>query len=92
VPACRFRLTDPTARVNVHVCRSAIETARSARKFGVVLGTLGRQGNPQIVSRLQAALAAAGKSYIVLLLSELSVAKVVFLHVVPPFAIVDLRL
>lgn len=56
--------------------RKSIEDARSARKLGLVLGTLGRQGNPLILSRLQAALSAAGKEHILLLLSELSPAKV----------------
>ena len=27
---------------------AAIDTARSARTFGLILGTLGRQGNPKI--------------------------------------------
>ena len=33
--------------------RRAIETARGARRWGLVLGTLGRQGNPHILTLLQ---------------------------------------
>ena len=36
------------------VRRRAIETARGARRWGLVLGTLGRQGNPHILTLLQA--------------------------------------
>jgi 2-(3-amino-3-carboxypropyl)histidine synthase len=39
------------------------------------LGTLGRQGNPAIVSRLQNVLHKAGKRYYVLLVSEITTAK-----------------
>jgi 2-(3-amino-3-carboxypropyl)histidine synthase len=33
--------------------QSAIDQARSATTFGIILGTLGRQGNPAIVQRIQ---------------------------------------
>ncbi len=33
--------------------RKAIETARKAKQFGLILGTLGRQGNPRILDHLQ---------------------------------------
>lgn len=51
--------------------QSAIAQARSAATFGILLGTLGRQGNPAIVQRLQAALARQRKSCFVVLLSEI---------------------
>ena len=35
------------------VRRRAVEAARSAGSFGLVLGTLGRQGNPRILEHLQ---------------------------------------
>jgi 2-(3-amino-3-carboxypropyl)histidine synthase len=63
--------------VAMHAMRQeAIARAAGARRFGLVLGTLGRQGNPAILERLEAKLAAAGKQYFTLLLSELSPAKV----------------
>lgn len=52
--------------------QAAIATAAKAERWGLVLGTLGRQGSPAVLSRLEARLAAAGKSYFVLMLSELS--------------------
>lgn len=33
--------------------RKAIEAARKAKQFGLILGTLGRQGNPRILDHLQ---------------------------------------
>jgi len=35
------------------VRQRAVESARGARRWGLVLGTLGRQGNPAILNRLQ---------------------------------------
>jgi 2-(3-amino-3-carboxypropyl)histidine synthase len=52
-----------------------IQTAKSAQVFGILLGTLGRQGNPAILSRLQKALKAHGKKYFVMLVSEITPAK-----------------
>jgi 2-(3-amino-3-carboxypropyl)histidine synthase len=49
--------------------------APGTHRYGLVLGTLGRQGNPVILERLERRLVAAGKRYFVLLLSELSPAK-----------------
>lgn len=36
----------------VYVCRQAIESARGCRIFGVILGTLGRQGNQRQFDRI----------------------------------------
>ena len=60
--------------------RSAIDAARSARSFGVVLGTLGRQGNPAVLAHVRARLAAAGKPHPVVLLSEITPAKIAALR------------
>jgi 2-(3-amino-3-carboxypropyl)histidine synthase len=54
------------------VRRRMIEAAASAKHWGVVLGTLGRQGNPRIVMQLQQHLAARGSSITTVLLSEVS--------------------
>jgi 2-(3-amino-3-carboxypropyl)histidine synthase len=51
--------------------RSAIDTARKAQTFGIILGTLGRQGNVNILERLERALQQAGKQSFVLLLAEI---------------------
>ena len=57
----------------------AIAAARDASRFGLILGTLGRQGNPAILARLEALLARHGRSCFVLLLSEITPAKLALL-------------
>lgn len=64
--------------------KDAIDRAAHARKFGLILGTLGRQGNPKILERLEARLKAAGREYFVLLLSEIFPAKVRLPRASPP--------
>ena len=51
--------------------RDAIDQARKASKFGIILGTLGRQGAPHLLSRLEGLLGEAGLPYTVVLLSEI---------------------
>lgn len=46
-----------------------------ARTYGILLGTLGRQGNPSIVKRIQALLRKHDKQYFLMLLSEITPAK-----------------
>jgi 2-(3-amino-3-carboxypropyl)histidine synthase len=53
----------------------AVRQAASAETFGIILGTLGRQGNPAIVKRLKQALRSKGKRHFVMLLSEVTPAK-----------------
>ncbi|KAL4858281.1 2-(3-amino-3-carboxypropyl)histidine synthase subunit 1 [Chlorella vulgaris] len=55
--------------------RAAIEAAAGARCWGLVLGTLGRQGNPRILAQLQDLLQAQGRQCVTVLLSEVSPAK-----------------
>ncbi|CCG80788.1 Diphthamide biosynthesis protein [Taphrina deformans PYCC 5710] len=55
--------------------REAISKARRATKFGLILGTLGRQGSPKVLENLERQLQRAGKSYTILLLSEIFPAK-----------------
>ncbi|RVD82338.1 uncharacterized protein DFL_006766 [Arthrobotrys flagrans] len=50
---------------------SAITQAKSARKWGLILGTLGRQGNPNTLSNLEDRLKELGIEYVLLLLSEI---------------------
>ena len=50
--------------------RGAIAAARDAKRWGVVLGTLGRQGNPAILGHVRRALRERGREHFVLLLSE----------------------
>lgn len=48
-----------------------VQKARSAKVFGVVLGTLGHQGNVSILLRLKSLLKSKGKVAITFLMSEL---------------------
>ncbi|KAL2738044.1 2-(3-amino-3-carboxypropyl)histidine synthase subunit 1 isoform X2 [Vespula squamosa] len=49
----------------------AINLTKSAKIFGMILGTLGRQGHPKIVDHLQNKLKALRKESIIILLSEI---------------------
>ncbi|OBT69788.1 diphthamide biosynthesis protein 1 [Pseudogymnoascus sp. 23342-1-I1] len=51
--------------------RSAIHAAKSAKKWGLILGSLGRQGNPHTMSMIEKMLDQRGIPYIYLLLSEI---------------------
>lgn len=55
----------------VDVRQGAIETAKSAKKIGLILGALGRQGNPTTVERLENKLKEAGKTTVKIILSEI---------------------
>lgn len=60
----------------MHVLRrAAVTTAASARRWGVVLGTLGRQGSPAVLDHLQRMLARRGLPFTTVLLSEVFPAK-----------------
>ena len=51
--------------------REAIVQASGAKTFGLILGTLGRQGNPKILDYLKESMRKAGINFIVVLLSEI---------------------
>ncbi|XP_042111431.1 2-(3-amino-3-carboxypropyl)histidine synthase subunit 1 isoform X3 [Ovis aries] len=51
--------------------QEAIATARSAKSWGLILGTLGRQGSPKILEHLESRLQALGLPFVRLLLSEI---------------------
>lgn len=50
----------------------AIELAKSSDSFGIILGTLGRQGSPKVFKFLQRELKKLGKPWVNLLLSEIN--------------------
>ncbi|KAG5524361.1 hypothetical protein RHGRI_031129 [Rhododendron griersonianum] len=52
--------------------RNAIVKAREAKSWGIVLGTLGRQGNPRILDQLEKKMREKGLDWTVVLMSELS--------------------
>nr|MBE5724742.1 putative diphthamide biosynthesis protein 1 [Cucujiformia] len=51
--------------------KQAIERCRNAKKFGVIMGTLGRQGNPKVVEYLRSRLRKNNREEVVILLSEI---------------------
>ncbi|KAF9922379.1 Diphthamide biosynthesis protein 1 [Linnemannia zychae] len=51
--------------------KHAIETAKSAKRFGLILGTLGRQGSTSILEHLESKLKERGYDYTIILLSEI---------------------
>ncbi|XP_006167619.1 2-(3-amino-3-carboxypropyl)histidine synthase subunit 1 isoform X1 [Tupaia chinensis] len=51
--------------------QEAIATARSAKSWGLILGTLGRQGSPKILEHLESRLQALELPFVRLLLSEI---------------------
>lgn len=50
---------------------SAIDTARAAKKWGLILGALGRQGNPHTLTMIESHLNKQGIPFVNLLLSEI---------------------
>uniref|UniRef100_A0A1B0C9D6 2-(3-amino-3-carboxypropyl)histidine synthase subunit 1 n=2 Tax=Lutzomyia longipalpis TaxID=7200 RepID=A0A1B0C9D6_LUTLO len=50
---------------------TAIEEARSAKRFGLILGTLGRQGSTKVMEYLQKRLKQMDKEAVIILLSEI---------------------
>ncbi|KAL4003247.1 2-(3-amino-3-carboxypropyl)histidine synthase subunit 1 [Acanthocheilonema viteae] len=52
--------------------KEAVETARKCQMFGLIQGSLGRQGNPKIVEDLEKKLQAVGKKFVRILLSEIT--------------------
>ena len=79
VPAYRY---DPYERVLTreyydhvgmqNVRKSVILRAKKAKKFGLILGTLGRQGNPAVLARLERLFESRNKETVVFLISEIS--------------------
>ena len=82
VPLYRY---DPYAKAITHeryehakmhaLRQNAIDAAKGATRWGLVLGTLGRQGNPDVLQHLQRLLDAKGCTHVTLLLSEVFPAK-----------------
>ena len=78
VPAYRY---DPYSRKLTHetydhgemydLRRQAIQTAKKAKRWGLILGSLGRQGNPHTMSMIERSLDEKGIPYVNLLLSEI---------------------
>ncbi|KAK4115748.1 Diphthamide biosynthesis protein 1 [Canariomyces notabilis] len=78
IPAYRY---DPYSRKLTHetyghdemqdLRRDAIRTAKGAKKWGLILGSLGRQGNPHTMALIENKLKQMGIPFVNLLLSEI---------------------
>ncbi|ERE67973.1 diphthamide biosynthesis protein 1 [Cricetulus griseus] len=62
--------------------QEAIAAARSAKTWGLILGTLGRQGSPKILEHLESRLKGLGLPFVRLLLSEIFPSKLSLLPMV----------
>ncbi|XP_044270849.1 2-(3-amino-3-carboxypropyl)histidine synthase subunit 1 isoform X1 [Tribolium madens] len=51
--------------------KDSVLKAKEAQLFGVIMGTLGRQGSPKVVNHLKQRLDASGKNSVVILMSEI---------------------
>lgn len=56
--------------------KDAILRTKEVKNWGIILGTLGRQGNPRILERLEGKMREKGFSYTVVLMSEISPARI----------------
>ncbi|KAK9124435.1 hypothetical protein Sjap_014037 [Stephania japonica] len=56
--------------------KNVIIKSREVKNWGVILGTLGRQGNPRIVDRLESRMRERGLVWTTILMSEISPARV----------------
>lgn len=78
IPAYRY---DPYSRKLTHetygheemrnLRMEAIQTAKGAKKWGLILGSLGRQGNPHTLALVETKLRAQNMPFVTLLLSEI---------------------
>jgi len=86
VPAYRY---DPYERILTreyydhvgmqNVRKSMILRSKKAKKFGLILGTLGRQGNPAVLNRLEELFSSKNKETVVFLISEISPERIALL-------------
>lgn len=84
-PTHRFLRYDPYSKILTEevydtvkmksIRYDAIQKAQTAQTFGIVLGTLGRQGNPAILQNMRTILKQHNKRSFIMLLSEISPAK-----------------
>nr|MBE5724765.1 putative diphthamide biosynthesis protein 1 [Cucujiformia] len=51
--------------------KECIDMSKTSEKFGIVMGTLGRQGNPNVVDRMRRRLTEVKKQSVIILLSEI---------------------
>ena len=75
-PYSRTLTVEEYGHAQMHSLRSsAIVQAKQGQRFGIILGTLGRQGNPAIVQRIRATCDRYHKQHFLMLLSEITPTK-----------------
>lgn len=67
------------------VRQNAIERAKNAQTIGLVLGTLGRQGNPTVLNNLEKRIELLGKKNVNILLSEIFPDKIAMFNDIDAF-------
>jgi 2-(3-amino-3-carboxypropyl)histidine synthase len=81
------------AHADMHALRKqAIDKAAGAKKWGLILGTLGRQGNPHVMKEIAALLTKRGTPYVTVLLSEIFPAKLALFKDVEAWVQVAVRI
>lgn len=70
----------------------AIEHAKETGRFGLILGTLGRQGNLNVLKNLENKIKSLGKENVIILLSEIFPDKIKLFKGIDAFIQVILRL
>lgn len=56
--------------------KSEVEKAKNAEFWGIILGTLGRQGSTSILEQLEELIKKNNKKYVVIYISEISLDKI----------------
>ncbi|XP_053680872.1 2-(3-amino-3-carboxypropyl)histidine synthase subunit 1 [Anopheles nili] len=65
--------------------KQAIDSSRNAKRFGLILGTLGRQGSTKVLEHLQKRLKYHGRESIIILLSEIFPSKLAHMDTIDAF-------
>jgi 2-(3-amino-3-carboxypropyl)histidine synthase len=65
--------------IHIHSIRNAITQAKKGKNFGLILGTLGRQGNPLLFTRLKKLLEKNGKKIVQFLMAEIQPRKLLLI-------------
>nr|NVI71034.1 putative diphthamide biosynthesis protein 1 [Cucujiformia] len=69
----------------ISVRKKSIDTSSTAGKFGIIMGTLGRQGNINVVEHIRKRLKDKDKKVVVILLSEIFPKKLELFHQLDAF-------
>ncbi|CAH3169939.1 unnamed protein product [Pocillopora meandrina] len=71
IPLWAFETHNFVLKFMFQARKDAITTASRAKKFGLILSTLGRQGSPKVLEKLEERFSKAGLEYVIVLMSEI---------------------